>query len=350
MVRTVYESLPSGTNSSALIRRALPLLVSEHQYWTSPPKAVRLQGKDGTVHELSRYWAAWYQPRPESYREDAALALNVTGTSDPAQNPAAARLYHDLASGAESGWDYSSRWFGDNKTLATVRTTQIIPADLNAWLYQMESNIAWMANITGDAAVAERFTAAAAARKQAIQELLWDEAEGMWRDGILSPTVNSTNSSSTNPDQVYTLTQNPHVFASNFVPLWTGITEGSASQGAAVVQALKASGLIGPAGIATTLYPTGQQWDYPNGWPPLQHMLIEGSRLYGGPAGAELAQQLARTWVGVNLNVFNATGAMHEKYDVSAPGGLIGGGGEYKPQVGFGWSNGVLLDFLNKYF
>lgn len=52
----------------------------------------------------------------------------------------------------------------------------------------------------------------------------------------------------------------------------------------------------------------------------------------------------------VNLNVFNKTGAMHEKYDVSTPGGLIGGGGEYKPQIGFGWSNGVLLDFLSRYF
>jgi neutral trehalase len=72
-----------------------------------------------------RYWADWTAPRPESYREDAELARNVTGTSSP-DDDAAAALYRDLASGAESGWDYSSRWFADNKTLATIRTTQVI--------------------------------------------------------------------------------------------------------------------------------------------------------------------------------------------------------------------------------
>ena len=49
------------------------------------------------------------------------------------------------------------------------------------------------------------------------------------------------------------------------------------------------------------------------------------------------------------MRVYNATGAMHEKYDVTTPAGAIGGGGEYAPQVGFGWSNGVALDFLSNY-
>jgi alpha,alpha-trehalase len=348
---TTTSSSSSSSSKKRLLQRALPLLLSEHKYWTSAPKQVRVQDKQGRVYNLSRYWADWYQPRPESYREDAELAANVTSTSDPA-NPAAAQLYHDLATGAESGWDYSSRWFADNKTLATIRTTQIIPADLNAWLYQMENNIAWMAQQTGDAATSDRFKRAAAARKQAINALLWDNEAGMWRDGILSPTTNTNSSSSSNvnPGQIYTLQQNPHMFASNFVPLWTGITAENNTQGERVVTALKNSGLIGPAGIATTLYKTGQQWDYPNGWPPLQHMLIEGASSYGGAAGDTLAAALATTWVNVNYNVFTATGAMHEKYDVSVPGGVIGGGGEYKPQIGFGWSNGVLLDLLNKYF
>lgn len=76
------------------------------------------------THE-KRYYADWTAPRPESYREDAELAMNVTGTSSPNDSPAAAVLYRELASGAESGWDYSSRWFADNKTLATIRTTQV---------------------------------------------------------------------------------------------------------------------------------------------------------------------------------------------------------------------------------
>ena len=39
---------------------------------------------------------------------------------------------------------------------------------------------------------------------------------------------------------------------------------------------------------------------------------------------------------------------MYEKYDAFEPG-VGGGGGEYVPQVGFGWTNGVALDLLRKY-
>lgn len=52
----------------------------------------------------------------------------------------------------------------------------------------------------------------------------------------------------------------------------------------------------------------------------------------------------------MNMAVFNATGYMHEKYNVTSPTGAIGGGGEYRPQVGFGWSNGVVADLLATYF
>jgi hypothetical protein len=71
----------------------------------------------------------------------------------------------------------------------------------------------------------------------------------MWHDGILSP-VNTTSSSNTAAadGQLYTLTQNPGVFASNFIPLWAGLAEGDEAQGAQVVAALQNSGLVGPAG------------------------------------------------------------------------------------------------------
>ncbi|WIA44588.1 hypothetical protein OEZ86_007311 [Tetradesmus obliquus] len=373
MVRELYEAAPQADPS--LLSRALPLLLREHAYWTSAPKQVTVAAASGTTYNLSRCYADWQQPRPESYREDVATAANATnsssssssGSSSNSDAGAAAELYLQLASGterrlgllqlasgAESGWDYSSRWFADNKTLGTIRTTQIVPADLNAFLYQMERNIAWAANSSGNAATSEAFNQAAAQRRAAMQALLWDNTTGMWHDGILAP-ANTTNSSSSTTaaaaaGQVFTLTQNPGIFASNFVPLWAGLAEAHEAQGVQVVGALQSSGLVGPAGIATTLYPTGQQWDYPNGWPPLQHMLIEGAAKYGGAAGRTFAADLAHTWVNMNMRVFNNTGHMHEKYDVSHASGLVGRGGEYAPQVGFGWSNGVALDFLSKYY
>lgn len=66
-------------------------------------------------------------------------------------------------------------------------------------------------------------------------------------------------------------------------------------------------------------------------------------------AAAAAATAAAAAVCRVNLAVFKQTGHMHEKYDVTKPQGDIGGGGEYAPQVGFGWSNGVALHFLANY-
>ena len=83
-------------------------------------------------------------------------------------------------------------------------------------------------------------------------------------------------------------------------------------------------------------------------WPPLAQILIEGLDTCGAPGGAELAAELARRWLHSNLKGWSATGHMHEKYDAPRPGER-GGGGEYKPQIGFGWTNGVVLWLLARY-
>lgn len=77
-------------------------------------------------------------------------------------------------------------------------------------------------------------------------------------------------------------------------------------------------------------------------------MLIEGLHRYGGSSGRALALQLARRWIDTCFRGFQSTGHMHEKYDATCVGGA-GGGGEYTPQVGFGWTNGVVLDLLQTF-
>jgi alpha,alpha-trehalase len=100
--------------------------------------------------------------------------------------------------------------------------------------------------------------------------------------------------------------------------------------------------------VATTLSASGQQWDYPNAWPPLQEMLISGLQDCGAAGAADFAADLARRWLGSNLKGWVRDHVMHEKYDATRPGER-GGGGEYIPQVGFGWSNGVALSLLQRY-
>jgi alpha,alpha-trehalase len=102
--------------------------------------------------------------------------------------------------------------------------------------------------------------------------------------------------------------------------------------------------LLQPHGISTTTANTGQQWDAPNGWAPLEWIGIGGLRNYGEET---LAATIAQRWVAKNVQVYRSTGKLVEKYDVT--GTAAGGGGEYPLQDGFGWTNGVLRHLLVLY-
>ena len=91
--------------------------------------------------------------------------------------------------------------------------------------------------------------------------------------------------------------------------------------------------------MVTTLETTGQQWDAPNGWAPLQWMAITGLANYGQ---TDLAKTIAKRWIQLNGDVFKRTGKLMEKYNV-VDTQLEAGGGEYAGQDGFGWTNGVLI-------
>ena len=84
---------------------------------------------------------------------------------------------------------------------------------------------------------------------------------------------------------------------------------------------------------------TGQQWDAPNGWAPLQWMALEATIHYHQMS---LGVKIAERWTLLNEKVFKTTGKMMEKYNV-VDTDSESGGGEYPVQEGFGWSNGVYL-------
>jgi alpha,alpha-trehalase len=62
----------------------------------------------------------------------------------------AEQLYQYLASAAESGWDFSTRWLGRSSTsLSSIKTSRIIPVDLNVFLYWGETLLAKFHHIVG---------------------------------------------------------------------------------------------------------------------------------------------------------------------------------------------------------
>jgi alpha,alpha-trehalase len=305
--------------------RALPYLAAleaEHAYWMdgagslAPGEAFRrvVRLRDGSV--LNRYWDDQAEPRPEAYRHDYGLGQTL---------PAARReaFYRDVRATAESGWDFSSRWMRDPPDLTTLETTDLAPVDLNSLLYSAERLIAALRRFRGqpgDLEVARRFDAEALGRRRALLAAAYDSAAGFfydvrWRSG-------------------QRVKDRPTLAAAT--PLYFGLA--TAEQGRAVAARLERD-FLRPGGLVTTLVTTGQQWDAPNGWPPLEWMAIEGVRRYGR---ADLADTVRSRWLALNRSAYRATGRMMEKYDVvdlRRPAG----GGEYPAQDGFGWTNGVAL-------
>uniref|UniRef100_A0A0A9EXF6 Trehalase n=1 Tax=Arundo donax TaxID=35708 RepID=A0A0A9EXF6_ARUDO len=339
MVLDIYRE----TDDLGFVRRAFPSLLKEHSFWMSEIHNVAIMDNHGRVHNLSRYQAMWNKPRPESATIDEELASKLNSTI------AKEKLYHQVASTAESGWDFSSRWMRNSTDMTTLATTFIIPVDLNTFILKMERDIAVFAKLIGENATSENFLEASKARHIAIDSILWNSEMEQWLDYWL-PTDG-------NCQEVYqwkSNSQNRNIFASNFIPLWLNAHNSGSVQFAdmakseRVMRRLQASGLLRAAGIATSLSNTSQQWDFPNGWAPLQHLVAEGLLNSGSDKARKLAEDIATRWVRTNYAAYKATGAMHEKYDVEACG-KSGGGGEYKPQTGFGWSNGVILSFLEEF-
>ncbi len=275
-------------------------------------RLVRL--RDGAV--LNRYWDDRPEPRPESYRQDYELAQTL-----PAEVREA--FYRNVKATAESGWDFSSRWMRDPRDLRTLETTELVPVDLNSLLYHAERMIAALRAFrgrVGDAEVAKRFVQAAEDRRRALLAAAYDSAGGFfydvrWKSGER-------------------VTDRPTIAAA--AALYFGLA--TPEQGRAVAARLERD-FLKPGGFVPTLITSGQQWDAPNGWPPLEWLAIEGVRRYGR---ADLAAAVRDRWLALTRQTYRATGKMTEKYDV-ADLSRRAGGGEYPTQDGFGWTNGVAL-------
>ncbi|XP_021905102.1 trehalase, partial [Carica papaya] len=325
------------TGDMELVRKCLPSLLREYQFWNSGIHKVTIQDAQFGDYILSRYYAMWDKPRSESSVIDKESASKFLNASEKAQ------FYRELATAAESGWDFSTRWMRNSSDLTTLATTSILPVDLNAFILKMEVDITFLAKVIGENNIADSFLVASQARRKAINSIFWNEKMGQWLDYWLG---NNTTSKEVHSWECSN--QNLNIFASNFVPLWLDVFNSDTALVEKVSKSLKNSGLICAAGIATSLKNSGEQWDFPNGWAPLQHMIVEGMARSGSEEARSMAEDIAMGWIRSNYVVYKKTGAMHEKLDVEKCG-EYGGGGEYKPQTGFGWSNGVVLAFLEEF-
>ncbi|WP_425579717.1 alpha,alpha-trehalase TreF [Tatumella terrea] len=298
-------------------------LIREHEYWMDgagallPHQAYRhvVRMPDGSL--LNRYWDDRDTPRDESWREDIATA-KFSGRPP-------GEVYRDLRAGAASGWDYSSRWLRDPNRLASIRTTQFIPVDLNALLYKLETTIVRLAEDEGEILTSRAWQLKADARRKAMDRYLWDDIDGVYRDYDWRRSTFGSFS------------------AAAVVPLFTGMA--SPAQAKRVSAELRRL-LLTKGGLVSSTIDSGEQWDKPNGWAPLQWMAIEGLNAYGENA---LARDIAVNWLTTVTHFYSQHHKLVEKYDISSEHSRPGGGGEYPLQDGFGWTNGVTRKLMTVY-
>lgn len=318
----------SANNDTTAKARRLNALRTEYDWWMRGQNCLDATGAclrvvrmpDGSL--LNRYWDDRESPRDESWAEDMATARKAAlGSALPRSAPTVLR---DLRAGAESGWDFSSRWLADGISLTSIHTTDIVPVDLNALLWAAERRIAAGCRDVADASCVSDFTRRASARQASLRRYLWQESQLYYADW---------DHRKRKPTNVLS--------AATLYPLFVGMA--SAREARLVADTARAR-LLAQGGLRTTTNRTGEQWDMPNGWAPLQWVAIDGLARYGH---APLAKDIAGRWLTTVTTAYRETGKMLEKYDVEEQ--KPGGGGEYPLQDGFGWTNGTLSALLERY-
>ena len=304
------------------LKTYLPQMEKEHAYWMDGADSLQpgdankrvVKLRDGTL--LNRYWDDNDTPRPESWLDDV-----TTAKKNP--NRPATEIYRDLRSAAASGWDFSSRWMDNPQQLGTIRTTSIVPVDLNALMFKMEKLIAEGSKAAGDTAKSNQYDTEANARQKAIEKYLWNDKEGWYADyDLKSHKVRN------------------QLTAAALFPLYVNA---ASHERATKMAAATQSRLLKPGGITTTTINSGQQWDAPNGWAPLQWVAVEGLQNYGQE---KVAMDVTWRFLSNVQHTYDKEKKLVEKYDITSTG-TGGGGGEYPLQDGFGWTNGVTLKMLD---
>lgn len=299
------------------VLRYLPDLEREYSYWMDGLSDIPAQAYVGqhlvvtaNGDYFNRYYGVRDVPRAEAFSKESHWAEVLPEPERPL-------FFRNLRAACESGWDFSSRWFADGKTKTAINTMDVIPVDLTSLMYAMESTLADLYSYQGQQARAHFYLQRANKRKALLQQYHYDAQTGSYQDyNFISGAFTG------------------HLSIAMAFPLFTGAAnEAVATQVAATIR----SRFLQAGGVVTTLVQSGEQWDYPNGWAPMQYVSVAGLMRYNQQP---LALEIARRWLALNEKVYREDGKMMEKYNVIDLH-LKAGGGNYPIQDGFGWTNGV---------
>lgn len=292
MVMDVYRR----THDKEYLKRAYNVLKKEYDFWMTkrltPTGLNRFGANEDNLGDTNKHY--------ESICRRIDYLVPVDDKRDFAVN---------FLADCESGWDFSPRCeFNQSKT---------VYVDLNCNLYAYEKNFEFMAAETENG---ERdfWAKKAEKRKHLMNEYLYNE--GAFRDY--------------NFEKKKTV----GVFsAASFYALWAKVADkAQAEETRKLLYKLERE--YGAAATEEYSLPGKYQWAYPNGWAPLQYIVIKGLDNYGYKADA---RRIAQKYMHAAEKMYEQTGTVWEKYNV-----LTGGNdtvGDYKSREMLGWSAGVYL-------
>jgi alpha,alpha-trehalase len=328
MILEVYQE----TQDREWLESTVPAIEAYYDYWTQGEHQAGTTG-------LSRYYGLGEGPAPEvvmGERDATGLSHYDRVRQYYAANDVQAypeSLYYDASadeltplfykgdrSMRESGFDPSNRFGPFN-----IDIIHHAPVGLNALLYKMEMEATEIYSTLGFDDEAATWRNRAAARKERVDEYLWNEDTGLYHD--------------------YDFREedfNPYAFATTFYPLWVGLA--SEEQAQRVRDNLYQ--FEAPGGLLTSTTISGNQWDAPFGWAPLHLIAVEGLRNYGYDAAAD---RLTAKFVETITKEFEEHGVILEKYDMVQRESDVAAGiqfGYSENVIGFGWTNAVFIELL----
>lgn len=327
MVLGVYRQ----TKDKAWLRRAMPLIEKYYRFWTNAPHLTAETGlaryydtglgaaPEVVADEQDEQGRTHYDRLKDYFRTEKIEGYDLAQYYDRERDTLTDLFYTGDRSMRESGFDPSNR-FGE----FNIDVIHYNPVCLNSLLYVYEREAAEISGLLGEpAANQKRWLAQAAERKERINRLMWDEQDGLYYDY-----------------QFQKKAVRRYPFATAFYPLWAGIAD--KKQAARLVENLKRFEL--PGGLQTSTNISGNQWDAPYGWAPLQLLASEGLRRYGY---AREADRVSAEFLSLILKEFIEHGNIVEKYDVARRESDVAAGikfGYAANQIGFGWTNAAFVE------
>ena len=317
------------TSDTAWLKSTLPALEDYYSFWTRPPHLTPQTG-------LSRYEGGADTPAPEVteseldssgrsdyvrviqyYRTHSVSEYDLGQFYDRANDALTPLFYRADRAMRESGFDPSGRFGPFSAAILDYN-----PVDLNSLLYRMEMDIATIHTTLHQPEAAELWTMRAHDRAASVNRLMWDEQKSLYLDYDFQHRRRSN-----------------YNFLTTFYPLWVGIATPQQAAGvAAQVSLFERAG-----GLQTSTHATGDQWDAPFGWAPLQLIAVQGLRRYGYQ---EIADRISIKFLSMVVRDFAEHGTIKEKYNVETQRSDLAASlkfGYGTNEIGFGWTNAAFL-------